>query len=68
MPTLVVEYTWDQTTFPATIRDIYGWISTTDKEHLRIRGDHHGRPLDKGEEPGRDIAGREIGKWLKEGF
>jgi len=68
MPTLLVEYTGDQTTFPQTAREIFGWIGATDKQHLRIRGDHHGRPLAQGEEPGRDIAGRAIGDWLKERF
>ena len=68
MPTLLVEYTGDQTTFPQTVREIFGSIGATDKQHLRIRGDHHGRPLAQGEEPGRDIAGRAIGDWLKERF
>ena len=68
MPTLLVEYTGDQTTFPSTIRDIFGRLGTSEKKHVRIRGDHHGRPLAKDEEPGRNIAGREIGNWLKERF
>lgn len=68
LPTLLVEYTGDQTTFPQTAREIFGWIGAADKKHLRIRGDHHGRPLAQGEEPGRDIAGRAIGDWLKEKF
>jgi hypothetical protein len=68
MPTLLVEYTGDQTTFPQTVREIFGWIGTSDKKHLRIRGDHHGRPLAQDEEPGRDIAGRAIGEWLQERF
>lgn len=68
MPTLLVEYTGDQTTFPQTVRDIFGWLTASDKKHLRIRGDHHGRPLVQGEEPGRDIAGRAIEDWLKERF
>jgi hypothetical protein len=68
MPTLLVEYTGDQTTFPQTVREIFGWIGSSEKQHLRIRGDHHGRPLAQGEEPGRDIAGRAIGDWLRERF
>jgi len=68
LPTLLVEYTGDQTTFPATVREIFGWIGTTEKKHLRVRGDHHGRPLAQGEEPGRDIAGKAIGEWLHEHF
>jgi hypothetical protein len=65
VPTLLVEYTGDQTTFPATIREIYGWIGTSDKRHLRVRGDHHGRALTPDEEPGRHAAAREITGWLR---
>jgi hypothetical protein len=68
LPCLLVEYTGDQTTFPQTVREIFGSIGATDKQHLRIRGDHHGRPLAQDEQPGRDLAGRAIGKWLKERF
>jgi pimeloyl-ACP methyl ester carboxylesterase len=66
MPTLLVEYTGDQTTFPLAIEDIFAHIASDDKTHLRVRGDHHGRPLEPGEEAGRYIAGRLIGEWLKE--
>jgi hypothetical protein len=31
-----------------------------------VRGDHHGRPLEAGEEPGRTIAARAVGEWLHE--
>ncbi len=68
MPTLLVEYTGDQTTFPQTVGEIFNWIGARDKQHLRVRGDHHGRPLAQGEEPGRDVAGRAIGDWLRERF
>lgn len=66
VPTLLVEYTGDQTTFPQVIRDIYGWIGTQDKLHLRVRGDHHGRALVPDEEPGRHAAAREIAGWLRQ--
>ena len=33
-----------------------------------FRGDHHGQALVKGETAGRDLAGRQIGKWLRERF
>jgi pimeloyl-ACP methyl ester carboxylesterase len=65
VPALVIEYTGDQTTFPDGIREILGWIASEDKEHIRVHGDHHGRALDPSEEPGRLIAGREIGSWLR---
>ncbi len=66
VPALLVEYTGDQTTYPTQIREIFGWLGTADKRHLRVRGDHHGRPLSPQEEPGRTLAGREIAAWLLE--
>jgi hypothetical protein len=64
VPSLLVEYTGDQTTFPLAIADIFSRIGSTDKTHVRVRGDHHGRPLDYGDEPGRAIAARSVGEWL----
>lgn len=67
-PALLVEYTGDVSTFPATVRAIHDGIGATDKRYVRIRGDHHGRALDPEEEPGRYIAGRVIREWLREKF
>jgi hypothetical protein len=64
-PALVVEYTGDQTTFPTTVAEIVSWIGSDDKEHVRIRGDHHGRPLTRGETAGRIVAGEAIAGWLR---
>lgn len=66
VPTLLVEYTGDQTTFPLAIEEIFAHIGADDKTHLRVRGDHHGRPLAPGEEAGRYAAGRLICEWLKD--
>ncbi len=68
VPTLLVEYTGDVSTFPTTLRDIFAAIGTMQKRHLHICGDHHGRALASGEEPGRYIAGRAIAAWLRETF
>jgi hypothetical protein len=67
-PTLLVEYTGDPACFPAVIRDIYAGIGASDKRHERVRGDHHGRALAAGEEPGRYVAGRLVQAWLREKF
>lgn len=67
-PTLVIEYTGDQACFPADVRAIHDAIPAVDKTHLRIRGDHHGRALADGEEPGRYAAGRELAAWLRARF
>jgi pimeloyl-ACP methyl ester carboxylesterase len=67
-PTLLVEYTGDVSTFPALAKDIFASIGTSQKTHIRVRGDHHGRALARGEELGRNIAGRNVRDWLREHF
>ncbi len=67
-PTLVVEYTGDNTIFPADVDALYGVIPASDISRAKFRGDHHGRPLAKGETPGRIAAGQHIGAWIKERF
>lgn len=67
-PTLLIEYTGDVSTFPSTAVEIFSAIGSTQKTHLRIRGDHHGRALTPDEEPGRYAAGRAIQNWLGETF
>ncbi|HCP79352.1 MAG: alpha/beta hydrolase [Pusillimonas sp.] len=67
-PTLLIEYTGDQACFPSTIRNIFSDIASTDKQHERVKGDHHGRALSPEDEAGRYIAGRLIQDWLKARF
>lgn len=67
-PCLVVEYSGDNTIFPADVDALYDVIPSSDKSRAKFRGDHHGRPLAKGEEPGRIAAGAQIGGWVKERF
>lgn len=67
-PTLLIEYTGDQACFPSVIADIYASIGSTEKQHRRVRGDHHGRALTKDEEAGRYVAGRALKDWLRETF
>lgn len=64
-PTLLVEYTGDQCTFPADIHTIYEQIGSTQKQHIRVRGNHHGMALRAGEEPGQKLAGQHIVEWLR---
>jgi len=65
-PTLLLEYTGDQCTFPADIGAIYDQIPAAHKRHIRVRGNHHGMALSREEEPGQRIAGRHIVEWLRE--
>lgn len=67
-PTLIIEYTGDQACFPSDVSAIRDALSATDKRHVRIRGDHHGRALTDGEEPGRYEAGRQLAAWLRERY
>jgi len=64
MPTLLVEYTGDQTTFPLQVQEIFSWIGAGDKQHVRVRGDHHGRPFAGEEESGRSAAAKSMTDWL----
>lgn len=68
VPVLVIEYTGDQASFPKDVQLIVESIGVSDKEHLRVRGDHHGRALTETEEPGRLEAGHLITKWLHKRF
>ena len=67
-PALLVEYTGDVSTFPSVAKDIFASIGSSQKSHIRVRGDHHGRALAKGEELGRNIAGVKVRGWLREHF
>jgi pimeloyl-ACP methyl ester carboxylesterase len=67
-PTLMVEYTGDVSTFPSVAKDIFASIGASQKTHIRVRGDHHGRALAKGEELGRNVAGAKVRDWLREHF
>ena len=67
-PTLLVEYTGDVSTFPSVAKDIFASIGASQKSHVRVRGDHHGRALAKGEDLGRNIAGAKVRAWLQEYF
>lgn len=67
-PVLVIEYTGDQACFPSDVQGIVAALGASDKQHLRVRGDHHGRALTEAEEPGRLEAGRLLAQWLLEHF
>ncbi len=67
-PVLLVEYTGDQACFPGDVKTIFESLASTNKRHLRVRGDHHGRALSKDEAPGRFEAGRLLADWLQEFF
>lgn len=63
-PCLLVDYTGDNTVFPADCGAIFDTIASPGKVRKRFRGDHHGRALEKGEEPGRTGAAKAIVEWV----
>ena len=67
-PTLLVDYTGDPACFPTVVDSIFVSIGSTTKRRERVRGDHHGRALVSGEEPGRYVAGRLLQQWLRDTF
>jgi len=67
-PTLLVEYTGDQCTFPSDIAEIFNSIGTNKKRHVRVRGNHHGLALSRDESSGRAVAAKHIIEWLQNQF
>jgi hypothetical protein len=63
-PLMLIEYSGDQVVFPADVDRIYEAVPSADRTRIRLRGDHHGKPLAESEEPGRNGAGRAIRAWL----
>lgn len=63
-PTLMIEYTGDNSVFPSEADFIFSSIGAKDKERVRIHGNHHGRPVDKSQPNGQIAAGRAMVDWL----
>ncbi|WP_199724840.1 alpha/beta hydrolase [Noviherbaspirillum saxi] len=64
-PTLLLEYTGDQCTFPGDFDQIYQQVRSSDKVRIPVRGNHHGMALVAGEPAGRVVAGKLITDWLR---
>ncbi|MFN3347442.1 alpha/beta hydrolase family protein [Pseudorhodoplanes sp.] len=67
-PCLLIDYTGDNTVFPTDCATIFEAVGSSRKIRKRFRGDHHGRALEKGEEPGRVGAAKGIVEWTNETF
>lgn len=67
-PTLFIEYTGDASTFPTENSKMFGWFASTDKDHVKFAGDHHGRPIHEGEPNPRPLVGKAIGEWIQTRF
>lgn len=65
-PTLMIEYTGDNSVFPKDADAIFAAIGCADKSRHRVHGNHHGRPIAEGAPDGQLIAGQRIREWLEE--
>jgi hypothetical protein len=65
-PTLMIEYTGDNSVFPSEADAIFKWLGAGDKARARIHGNHHGQPIREGAPSGQLEAGKRIREWLAE--
>ena len=63
-PTLMIEYTGDNSVFPSEADAIFGWIGAAAKTRHKIHGNHHGQPIRSGAPSGQLEAGVRIRDWL----
>ena len=64
-PTLMIDYTGDNSVFPAEAEAIFSWLGATDKVRHRIHGNHHGQSIAEGAPSGQLEAGTRIREWLE---
>jgi hypothetical protein len=63
-PTLMIEYTGDNSVFPAEADQIFSWIGAPSKARHKIHGNHHGKPIRADAPSGQLVAGGHIRDWL----
>jgi hypothetical protein len=63
VPTLVIEYTGDCSVFPSDIAAALDALGTEDVTHRRIRANHFGGAIRRGEEPGIPATVAELVEW-----
>lgn len=68
VPSLFVEYTGDQATFPSVAGEMYAAIGAADKTYDKVPGTHFGGPITDGARPGGEYAGEVVATWLGERF
>lgn len=66
VPTLMIEYTGDNSVFPSEAQRLFDLIGTPDKTRHRIPGNHQGGPISPGGPNGQEQAGACIRDWLAE--
>lgn len=69
VPTLMIEYTGDNSVFPSEADAIFGWLGAASKTRHKIHGNHHGQAIADDMPNGQLEAGARIREWLaKNGF
>ncbi len=66
VPTLMIEYTGDNSVFPEDTDAIFAAIGSPDKTRHRVHGNHHGQAIDPERPSGQGIAGQHIRDWLEQ--
>ena len=65
-PTLMIEYTADNSVFPSEADFIFDRLGCVEKERQKIHGNHHGKRVREDAPDGQRVAGARIGQWLKD--
>jgi hypothetical protein len=63
-PTLMIEYTGDNSVFPSEADAIFSWIGAQAKTRHKIHGNHHGQAIREDAPNGQLEAGARIREWL----
>lgn len=67
-PTLLIDLSGDQASFPADSEEFMAAVGAKDKTRITVRGLHFGGPIADGQSPASQLAGQEIGNWLSARF
>jgi hypothetical protein len=67
-PTLLIEFTGDNSTFPSEVDALFGMVGAIDKSRAAFAGDHHGRPLTEDAPNPKILVGAHLRDWLGDHF
>lgn len=68
IPTLFVEYTGDQATFPSVAKRMYEALGAADRTYTHVPGTHFGGSITEGARPGGAFAGEQLAAWIASRF
>lgn len=66
LPTLMIEYSGDNSVFPSEADHLFALLGAPDKARARILGNHQGQAMRPGEANGQVDAGSRVAAWLGE--